>query len=244
MTVQNVIIFTLGATAGAAVASLVLKDKYDKKYKALYSDELDSYRESFERMRKMDKDGVLVQNSQYMGVVDEKKVEAKADSVITGAERKLMGYASIYSRDKDSQRMKDEVKRVKEAENYIAESESPSEDECETYEETQMRKVNEGKAKREEPKLIRADEYDNEYLYHDKVSLLYYTEDDMLVEEVSNIPVDDIAAAVGDCLDKYGFRKNDEQVIYVRNVNIGADFEITKINAAFGDEGGNLYYGV
>lgn len=237
MTVQNVVIFGLGAVAGAAVASIFLKDKYKKQYEKLYSDELESYRESFQNMRKMDKNGELIQNRQFMGVIKPEEVEQKADKVISGAEKRLMGYASIYSQTNDSQKMKEEVEKVKNTEAYMAESEYPRE-EYETFEETQMRKVNEGKVKRKEPWLIRADEYDNEYLYHGKISLLYFTEDDVLAEELSGNEIDDVDAVVGDCLDKFGFRTNDEKVIYVRNVNLGNDYEIAKIFAAYADEGG------
>ena len=232
MTVQNVVIFGLGAVAGAAVASIFLKDKYKKQYEKLYSDELDSYKESFEKMRKLDRSGELIQNKEYMGV------DKKAESVISNAEKRLIGYASMYSQDGNSRAVKNEVDAVKSAENYLAESESPSE-EYETYEDTQMRKINEnkGKFKRKDPWLIRADEYDNEYLYHGKVSLLYFTEDDILSEELSGNEVDDVDAVVGDCLDKFGFRTNDEKVIYVRNVNLGNDYEIAKIYGAYADEG-------
>lgn len=230
MTLQNVVIFGLGAVAGAAAASIVLKDKYKKKYEALYKDELESYRESFEKMRKSEMVAEAVQNSQYMG---------KAGEVIQEAGKKLndrMNYASIYSKDVASKMAVDEVSKLKRAYDYIAESESPSEDE--SYEDTLMRKVNEGKQKKTEPKIIREDEFDNEYQHHSKVTLLYFTYDGVLAEELSGEEVDDVNALIGDALDKYNFRNNDEKVIYVRNMNRGADYEICKVEAAYADEGG------
>lgn len=84
------------------------------------------------------------------------------------------------------------------------------------------------------PKLITAESYDDEYPHFDKIELEYYTGDDILVDISAEEEIADPERIVGDCLDKYGFRTNDEErVIFVRNFNHGADYEISKVFGNF-----------
>lgn len=84
------------------------------------------------------------------------------------------------------------------------------------------------------PKLITAESYDNEYAHFDKIELEYYTDDDVLVDIAGEEEIHDPNRIVGDCLDKFGFRDNpDETVIFVRNFDHGADYEISKVFSSF-----------
>lgn len=84
------------------------------------------------------------------------------------------------------------------------------------------------------PRLITSESYDDEYPHFDKIELEYYTVDDVLVDISAEEEIADPERIVGDCLDKYGFRTNDdERVIFVRNFNHGADYEISKVFGRF-----------
>lgn len=84
------------------------------------------------------------------------------------------------------------------------------------------------------PKLITSDSYDNEYHHFDKAELEYYTIDDVLIDARSEDEIHDPERIVGDCMDRFGFRENDDEtVIFVRNFNHGTDYEITKIFGEF-----------
>ena len=84
------------------------------------------------------------------------------------------------------------------------------------------------------PKLISAESYDNEYNHFDKIELEYYTVDDILVDVRGEEEIHDPERIVGDCMDRFGFRENDnERVIFVRNFNHGADYEISKVFGEF-----------
>jgi len=83
------------------------------------------------------------------------------------------------------------------------------------------------------PKLIKAEDY-GEFAGNDKIELFYYIEDGVLTNEEDE-PVYDVQAVVGDCLTKFGFNENDEDIIFVRNMKMGADFEIKKMFSSYVD---------
>ena len=77
------------------------------------------------------------------------------------------------------------------------------------------------------PKIIKKEQY-GVYGTLTTAELLYYQEDDSLVWAETNEEIVDLNLTVGDCLDKYGFRKNTEKTLYVRNMFLGYDFMIHK----------------
>lgn len=88
-------------------------------------------------------------------------------------------------------------------------------------------------AKRNQPKLIRAEEFGN-MPGQDRITLYYYTGNDILTnDEEDPYEVDVAELMVGDCLEKFGFRTNNEEAIYVRNLVYGADYEIIKVRGDF-----------
>ena len=101
--------------------------------------------------------------------------------------------------------------------------------------EEEIKEANYYAAERRKPKLIKEDtfEYDGRDIY-DKIDLYYYVDDDVLASEDEEI-IDNIEHTVGDCLDKFGFRNNDEGEIYVRNFYTMTDYRITKMFTAFGE---------
>lgn len=82
------------------------------------------------------------------------------------------------------------------------------------------------------PKLITWESWINERPEFDKIQLAYYTgengDDGCLVDVEADEEIFDEDKIIGDCLDKFDFRHNDEDVIYVRNFSFGADYEIAK----------------
>lgn len=111
---------------------------------------------------------------------------------------------------------------------YIDES---NEDDYEA--EAMNAEMNSGK----KPRLITEESFFNEYPMHDKEELMYYTDDDVLIDTSNEEEIDDVDRAVGDCLDKFSFRDNDEEsTIYVRNFAFGIDYVINKTFGSFYDE--------
>lgn len=99
--------------------------------------------------------------------------------------------------------------------------------------EEEIKEANRYAKERRKPKMISSDvfEYEGRGVY-DKCDLYYYVHDDTLATEEEEM-IDDVERVVGDALDKYGFRENDEDEIYVRNFSEMTDYRITKMFSSF-----------
>lgn len=84
------------------------------------------------------------------------------------------------------------------------------------------------------PKLITAEMFDYENAHFDKKQLYYYVGDGVLATEEEEV-IRNIDQVIGDALDKYNFRENDESTIYVRNIDFSTDYEIEKVYSRFSD---------
>ena len=80
-------------------------------------------------------------------------------------------------------------------------------------------------------KIIKEEDYGNDGTLEQE-SLFYYQGDDTLVTE-DDEEIHDIPLVVGDCLDKFGFRDNDEKRICVRNYKLGKDYEVIKVDGSY-----------
>ena len=83
----------------------------------------------------------------------------------------------------------------------------------------------------EKPKIIKEEDYGNDGTLSQE-TLMYFAGNDVLVTE-DDEEIHDIPLVVGDCLDKFDFRHNDEKRIFVRNYKLGKDYEITKISSDY-----------
>ena len=83
----------------------------------------------------------------------------------------------------------------------------------------------------EEPYTISPDLFVNDKKYFDKITLEYYEGNDMLVEEMTNEPVD-IDYAIGrESLRMFGEFEKD--LVYVRNERISTDYEVYHYSGSF-----------
>ena len=87
---------------------------------------------------------------------------------------------------------------------------------------------------KEGPKIISMEAFEDERRDFDKVQLYYYTDDEILADENEDI-IDDVTRVVGDALDKYDFRNNDDMYVCVRNVNYSTDYIIGKVLGSYYD---------
>lgn len=81
------------------------------------------------------------------------------------------------------------------------------------------------------PKLISADKYDEDPEY--RKELLYFYQDDNVLTTEDEEEIDNQLEIVGDCMDKFDFRNNEESYIHVRNQETMTDYEIQKIFSSF-----------
>lgn len=114
-----------------------------------------------------------------------------------------------------------------------AESESPSDDLPEDVE-NYLDGKKDSETPRREPRLIKYEDF-GELPYYDKITLLYYMDDEVLTTEDDEI-IPNPEELLGDALTKFGFNKNDERVIFVRNERRNTDYEVDKVFAAYAKE--------
>lgn len=131
-------------------------------------------------------------------------------------------------------------KSIKEPEEKWPEEEPDDDDEPDEWEVAQQEtRVNELKEaenramhRYDGPKIIKAENYGEDGTLTTS-TLLYYQDDDTLVDDESQTEIFDQNLTVGNALDKYGFRGNTEKVIYVRNYFLGYDYCIKKVFDSF-----------
>lgn len=247
---KNAIIFVIGAAVGGATAALITyKTMYDK-IKKEADDKVRSMEEYVNFLRQKDEAGELLKNLDYVskdgdeiqdyresaedsvgsGNSGDKKIEKKRRR---GSTAVYTPYDQMYTGNGEHVDMTDPALSEHPTDNDEEEGGEDGVDEDERKRLEYSRRINEDyeRHKGDRPKLIKAEEFD-EYEYHDKVTLYFYTEDQILATEDNEI-IDDPVAIVGDNLTKYGFNQNDEQVIFVRNIRRGTDYEIAKVFGPF-----------
>lgn len=94
-------------------------------------------------------------------------------------------------------------------------------------------------AEREFPKddevvyQIDAEDFFTDCADYDKISLQYYTEDHVFVDDQCE-PIDDLMRTIG--IVDWPEKDMEEDLIYIRNDSLGADFEISKVYASYGED--------
>ena len=82
-----------------------------------------------------------------------------------------------------------------------------------------------------EPEIISFDEYFDEDNQNDKLTINYYCKDDIVSDERDEVLDHDVIGE--DNLDRFGYMSNDPNVLYVRNYQLGIDYEICKIEDSY-----------
>jgi hypothetical protein len=77
------------------------------------------------------------------------------------------------------------------------------------------------------PRVISAETVADLPDYYESRDLYFYANDETLTDE-NDEEIDDPEMIIGDCLDKYGFRENDEELMYVQNFSFGKVYEVHK----------------
>ena len=193
---------------GAGVGSLVTFVATKKYYQKIANEEIASVKES-----------VLKKNAKLYSVEPDENERLKADGVGEEPEtdeETMTNYSKIYQGG-------GEVDGIL---NTLAEKEHPD------YDEKPPKKKS-----RKAPRIIKAADYDA-YPEYRKLTVFYFIGDGIIADEEDETELEGFGTyndLVGKCLEKYGFAENDETVIFVRNEQIMADFEIMKNFGTFAD---------
>lgn len=242
--VKGFIIFVSGAAAGGSVAAFFVHRWAKKTYLAAADDKVRSLEEYIDRIRNEE----LLSD---LGYKEESEV-SNGDSGKSGnyisdgkkdAARKVMDHAKKVNSEPEyhdyTQYSKAEGAKSIDPADYThpVDSDETGYEEFDEDEYEQARqdalsrswseKINSGS----KPKIIPFEEYGSTG-YLDEVTLYFYQEDGILATEDNEI-LTDKEAILGDALTKFGFDKNDEKVIYVRNYSRSTDYEVSKVFEGF-----------
>jgi hypothetical protein len=222
---RNVLIFAIGGTLGAGIGYFVAQKRA---YEAC-DKEIAAYKEYCDdKIKQLEADLKESRTNETMAKlnVEPKKEEKKQNVDVSNTEklRKPLNYHTFYEEKRANQ------------EPFPGEDDEEEVDEDAVRDELDYR---DGEKDIHELrgagiKLIRAEEFGDDCRFEPK-TLFYYAGDDVLATEEDE-EILDISRTVGKCLDKYGFRSNAERVIYVRNGNFGADYEIQKVDGFFSEQ--------
>lgn len=86
------------------------------------------------------------------------------------------------------------------------------------------------KNKDKPPKIISLEDAIELPEFINQQALLYYTENDVLLDEESNEIIEDRQNFIGNTLEKYDFRNNDDDRMYVLNWRLTTCYEIQKMD--------------
>lgn len=86
--------------------------------------------------------------------------------------------------------------------------------------------VNRDKERDTKPKIIKDEDYGSDGRYEES-NLFYYPDDDILCDE-NNQEIGNPSTVVGDTLDKFDFRHNNQDHMCIRNFMLGLDYWIIK----------------
>jgi hypothetical protein len=229
--IKYIAVFALGAGAGYLVAKKVLEDHYAQ----LAQEEIDSVKETFSKDKPVEK---LVKS----GKSEEKEAPASAKRIVSVPKDagKMTPFDPLtrnpYEQAKKNYNL---ISQKAKMEAELDEDDEENEDEePETdaagfaegdFEEIPARDLSE--IDRTAPYLIDVTEFGEEFPNHDKITLYYYTYDDVLCDEGEEI-IDDIDGTVGwDC-----FKQLEMQTTsWVRNERLGADYEICAVRTSYSE---------
>lgn len=232
--IKEILIFggglIVGAAGGIIGTRMMLKKKYEDKYDEEIQKTLDKH---FKEQKKQHEENVTVKSS-----LNDKTVAEDVETVLKSMAEKAKKNQNVdYTAYSEGIEAPDDM--IVKPEKSIVEPEDADdeddEDEVsawdEQFEANYIRGLKESvemeSHRHDRPKIIKHSQY-GEYGTLTQAPLIYYQEDDTLVDPESDEVVEDLDLYVGNCLDKYGFRRNAESVLYVRNMFLGYDFEITK----------------
>lgn len=227
---RYILVFTVGAGVGAFVADRLLNDKYKKLAEA----EIDEVREYYkEQMRKVEdsahneiknmlkqlgEDEEETSDVEDEDEIDEEAIKKDLKQKRVKHEKQYTDYTSMYKKNEE--------------ELDPAEEESPEEEEDEEeiseHESEVMQRI-----VTDMPYIITSDEFTNENLHYDKVTITYYSEDDVLADENEEIISDTDYLIGDDSLTSFGEGCDDPDIVYVRNERISTDYEIIRVYKSY-----------
>lgn len=236
--IKNVIIFLSGAGIGSLGTWFAVK----KYYEEIANREIKSVRKAFdERITKYEPVKSSIDEPDVKP--DKVHLDENKSSITEKLNNKppFTAYSTFYKRKNDNNELN--LKEITRDPGEVdpAEAGSPTEDE--SYDDENTNETLEAEDERLNgthkkalaenlpPFVIDKSQFELECTNYDKISLLYYVYDDILVND-SNEELDN--NEVFDVVKSSGFADDDEDTMYIRDDKQMCDYEVTKIYTEFG----------
>lgn len=254
---RDALLVSGGVVLGGGTAVLITKKVLERKYENLLFDEVHSIRESYRKaaearmkpdldeLREYAAKDVLMTAELFQDIqVQEKSEDELREDAIEAAQK----YTDAVVGETFE---KEEVRRHSEA-GSVEDIDDDIDEEARLLENSREARIAAGAAMvhnvftdprskhplgdassepeedKTKPYVIAVEEFlDNDPPY-DKITITYFEGDDTLIDDREQI-IDDVEGTIGrDKLDRFGDRSQDDTIVYVRNDNRAADFEVIK----------------
>lgn len=242
--IGSIMIFAAGAALGFFAAKKLLEDKYAQ----LAQDEIDSVKEMFTRTSaerltkqiKIAKDiqergknptGDLTRNSLTEGVTPYNRVITRYHEMAKEDIRKSWDTEAGMAREISNEENDEIDEETEEDFNDEPLTDAAGYSESDFVDEIGERDLS--NIDRTKPYMISDTEFHDEFDHHDKLSLYYYSDDDILCDEGENI-VEDVDYTVGDEA-LYLLIQNKQSCVWVRNEPLAVDYEICVIHSSYAE---------
>lgn len=250
---KQTIIFFLGGAAAGAVITLIIEEVRMKAQREAYEEDFDQLIEDCQKIvDEATEEAWGINPDSDDGLYDEER-----ESTVSSGDREGLGFPGARTQaqyhDYRGHYLDEEAKdaagektlaRLMESEHPMDDDEEPSDAIEVTPEElakvtagadyVEGEKMYERKeaARVKGPHLIKQESYDEDFPEFDKDSLYYYTVNDVLATEDDEV-IDNALYIVGECLDKFDFRHNEEETIWIRNAGMNTDYQVFKVRGEF-----------
>lgn len=204
---MNLIKNTLIFGLGALTGSLFVYKIVEDKYSKIAEEEIANMKEYYEST---------------IDIIEEDSIEAQRNIVKDFTEKQKINYSNIannYYRPSP-----EEIVREK---RYNSDEEDEDEDE-KSYGPT------EDEQDEEIPYIITLNEFSDEKLHFDKITLTYYEDDDTLADEQEEVIPDPVSVVGEEALFAFGDGV-DPDIVYVRNHKLGSDYEVVRVRESYAE---------
>lgn len=199
-------VFVVGVGLGATATTIYLKNKYEE----IVQEEIESIRETLAPHLSSRRETTAVRATELEE--DEIDQETKKDSKILNIERKRHNrIARRYNTTSDEEQEASDL-----------EHEKMSHD---------ANQVNS-----DHPYVITLEQFSEEMVNFDKLTIYYYEDDGTLADENEEIISDETYIVGDEALIMFGEGSDDPEIVYVRNEKLMSDYEVIRLSKSYKDE--------
>lgn len=218
----------LSAASGTAVGYLVAKNRLERHYSDLASEEIQEAKLFYSKQNKR---GEFSDLSALAEKYEEVPEMSEEDAKLMGELKDALVEVGYTSDDMAVEINPEEVLDVKQSiEKNIFDSSNPTDNDGGFSLDDELDKKAKGL-----PYILEAEEFFENESEYSQSALTYFEGDDVLVDE-RDTPIDNVKRAIGEDNLKFGCGSKDVNVVYIRNDRLNAEYEVTRSFGKFSVE--------